>query len=222
MFEIPNEELRPEHVPGPGAVWHPTIAEFALSYNGYEVIGNRLPKYAERRFERWRKDGSLPRDLLHLRSCLFMEQRFVWWAEYSPSESPTVEQIAYAHALIDAIRAVVERKSAAEERRRTHNASTEQRMDKGKREKISVVSVERADFRIRDDGVSFHVRPTSEAGRAWIAEHIGHELTPDGGMEVKSGSIEQVIVDIETDGLRFGPHEGEPRIDFFPGESEDF
>ena len=74
----------PSTLPGPDAPWHPTIAEFALTYNGYEAMGNRLYRYAERRFEKWQKDGSLPRDLLHLRSCLFMEQRAVRWAEERP------------------------------------------------------------------------------------------------------------------------------------------
>src|SRR5262245_19860698 len=110
MSDLPNEGLRPEDVPGPDAPWHPTIAEFALTFDGYEAMGNRLSGYAWRRFERWRKDGSLPRDLLHLRSCLFMAQRAVRWAENGPYPSgPTAEELAYAHSLIAAIRTVVEK-----------------------------------------------------------------------------------------------------------------
>ena len=106
MWGIPNEELRPEHVPASDAPWHPTIAEFALTYDGYEAMGSfgKLTRYAHHRFERWGEDGSLPRDLHHLRSCLFMEQRAVRW-DYS--ETPTAEELAYARALIEAIRAVV-------------------------------------------------------------------------------------------------------------------
>jgi hypothetical protein len=105
--EISNEELRPEHVPGPDAPWQ-EIAEFALTFDGYEAMKglSRLSRYAQRASERWGEDGWLPRDLLHLRSCLFMEQRAVRWAENGPFPSgPTAEQVAYAHALIEAIRA---------------------------------------------------------------------------------------------------------------------
>jgi hypothetical protein len=90
------------------------------------------------------------------------------------------------------------------------------------RGKIPVVSAEEADFRVRDDGVTFHLRPTSEDGREWIRNHIDRELTPEGGIAVEPASIEAMIDDIEAGGLRFGPHEGEARVDFFPGESEDF
>jgi len=54
MFEIPDEELRLEDIPGPDAPWHPTIAEFALTFDGYEAMGNRIYRYAERRCERLR------------------------------------------------------------------------------------------------------------------------------------------------------------------------
>lgn len=104
MLDIPNDELRPEHLPGPDAPWYPTIAEFALTFDGYEAMGNRLFSYAGRRFEKWRQDGSLPGDLRHLRSCLFVEQRRVKW---SIPEQPEAEQLAYARALIEAIRRVV-------------------------------------------------------------------------------------------------------------------
>ena len=203
MFdELSNEQLRPEHVPPRDAPWHPTISEFALTFNAYEAMGNLLDKYAQRRFERWKKDRSLPPDLLHLRSCLFMKQRELRWAENAPTHTgPTDEDVAYAHALIDAIRILVTKRS--------------------ERTEGPMVSVEDADFRIRDDGVTFHFRPTSAAAKAWLAKHDTHELTPEGGLAVKPASVEELILDIEADGLRFGPHEGEARIDFFPGESED-
>jgi hypothetical protein len=111
MFDIPNDDLRPEHVPGPDAPWQPTIAEFALTYDGYEEMGNRIFRFAERRFERWRTDGSLPRELRHLRACLFMEQRRVRWAENWPPHGQTDEELAYALALIEAIRTIVQKRS---------------------------------------------------------------------------------------------------------------
>ncbi len=219
MFdELSNEQLRPEHVPPRDAPWHPTIAEFALTFNGYEAMGNRLFKYAERRFETWKKDRSLPRDLLHLRACLFMEQRAVWWSEhpYAPA-GPTPDQFAYAHALIDAIRILVAKRAVRDESLPS-DTSAEVRSE---RTEAPMVSGEDADFRIRDDGMTFHIRPTSDAGTAWLAKHVSHELTPEGGLAVKPAAVEELILDIEADGLRFGPHEGEARIDFFPGESED-
>lgn len=85
MAEIADDDLLPEHVPDRNAPWHPTIAEFALTYDGYAAMGNRIFSFAERRFDRWREDGSLPRELRHLRACLFIEQRSIRWAENGPS-----------------------------------------------------------------------------------------------------------------------------------------
>lgn len=91
MFEIEHGDLRPDHVPGPDAAWHPTIAEFARTFDGYAAMGNRIHAFADRRFQKWRKDGSLPGELRHLRACLFMEQRAVRWARMgrSPPDRPT-------------------------------------------------------------------------------------------------------------------------------------
>lgn len=117
MFDIPNDDLRPEHIPGPDAPWHPTIAEFALTFDGYDAMGNRTFTFAERRLETWRRDGSLPRELRHLRACLFMEQRSVRWAENGPSPSgPSNEQLTYARALIGAIRTTVQKRSDVQAR----------------------------------------------------------------------------------------------------------
>src|SRR3954449_12916412 len=99
MSEIPNDDLRPEAVPGLEAEWYPTIAEFALSFDGYEAMGNRLSNYASRRFERWKRDGSLPRDLSHIRWGLLLLPPAVLWAEYGPDHGPTADDLAYAHAL---------------------------------------------------------------------------------------------------------------------------
>ena len=82
------------------------------------------------------------------------------------------------------------------------------------------VPVEQADFRIRDDGTSFHLRPISDTGQAWIAKYESGKLTAEGGVAVAPRSIERMIEAIEADGLRFGPHEGEARLDTYPGESD--
>lgn len=85
---------------------------------------------------------------------------------------------------------------------------------------LETVPVEQADFRIRDDGTTFHVRPTSDAGRAWVAEHRPGKLTREGGIAVEPRSLDGLIEVIEAAGLRFGPHEGKARIDTYPGESD--
>src|SRR5438477_12616446 len=83
MSDLPNYELRPEHIPRADAEWYPTIVDFALTFDGYEAMGviNRLSEYAKRWYQSWKDDGSLPRDLIHLRSCLFMVYRAVRRAE---------------------------------------------------------------------------------------------------------------------------------------------
>ena len=83
----------------------------------------------------------------------------------------------------------------------------------------NTVPVEQADFRIRDDGTTFHVRPVSDAGRAWVAEH---ETKPtwEGGIAIEPRFLDGLIEVIEAAGLRFGPHEGKARIDTYPGESD--
>ena len=104
--EISNDELRLEHVPGPGAPWYPTIVDFALTFYGYDLMGaDHLADFARLRFARWKRDGSLPSDLSELRACLFWEQR---WVRHSFTEEPTDEDLAYAHELIEAIRDVVQ------------------------------------------------------------------------------------------------------------------
>ena len=127
VHDVPSENLRPEDVPGADAEWHPTIAAFALTFDGYAAMGNRIFSYAERRLDRWREDGSLARGLDHLRACLFMEQRAVRWAENWPSGGgPTDEQLAYARDLMGAIRRAAEKRVRAEER-----ASMGQRRSQG-------------------------------------------------------------------------------------------
>ena len=103
--EISNDELRPEHVPSHGAPWYPTIVDFALTFDGYEWIGQGLPDFAKGKFARWNRDGSLPRELGDLRACLFWAQR---WVRHSYTEEPSAEDLAYAHDLIEAIRDAVE------------------------------------------------------------------------------------------------------------------
>jgi hypothetical protein len=86
---------------------------------------------------------------------------------------------------------------------------------------LLLVPVEEADFGIRDDGATFHLRPASEAGCAWVAAHHNDdELTLEGGVAVEPRELDAIIDQIEHDGLRLGPHEGSPRIDTWPGECD--
>ena len=64
---IPNEALRPEHLPAPDASWS-ELGSFALTFDGYEACGSfeAAAEVADAR----RHDS-----LSDLRTCLFCEQR---------------------------------------------------------------------------------------------------------------------------------------------------
>ena len=51
------------------------IAQFALTFDGYAVMGERLGEIANLAAERWRQTGQLPESLVELRAYLFFEQR---------------------------------------------------------------------------------------------------------------------------------------------------
>jgi hypothetical protein len=89
-------------------------------------------------------------------------------------------------------------------------------------ETAPLVAAEDADFRVRDDGTTFHVRATSDAGSAWLASRYrDDELTAEGGVAAEPRSVDEVIDEIERAGLRCGPPEGPPMLDQYPGEAED-
>ena len=90
--DIPNSELRLEHLPSPDDDWG-AIGEFALTFPGYEYWGSfdRCADIAnERRAE----------SLADLRTCLFFEQRR--WRHFG--EEPDDETMQYIRGIIEHIR----------------------------------------------------------------------------------------------------------------------
>ena len=102
-----HRTLAEESIPGPGAPWGPDIAEFALTFDGYEALGDRTGDLANATKYKWTETRALPDDLVELRSCLFFEQRRYRHFGWDPEE----DAMAYIRALIEAIRTrVVEAK----------------------------------------------------------------------------------------------------------------
>lgn len=98
---IPNENLTASVVPPTTASWH-LIQEFALTLNGYEVIGQKecgtLANRVKKEFSV--STTSLQRlSLTELRSCLFFEQRRF----HHFGEEPVGDDRVFVNALLDAI-----------------------------------------------------------------------------------------------------------------------
>ena len=88
--EIANKHLESARIPNPEAPWS-TLERFALTFNGYRVLGDECATIAnERRQE----------SLTDLRACLFYEQRR--WRHFG--EAPDDEAMSYIRGLILAIR----------------------------------------------------------------------------------------------------------------------
>jgi hypothetical protein len=64
----------PSKIPGEQATWS-QISKFALSFNGYEELGDECGDVANSTAAEWDATGALPSDIRVLRGCLFFEQR---------------------------------------------------------------------------------------------------------------------------------------------------
>ncbi len=100
--EIPNEHLKPEHLPEPEdnqLVW----ISFALTFDGYAEKGTQeaCAAFANAVRNRWEEAGALPTGLSDLRTALFYEQRRWRWSDEAPF---TEKEWRYWRSLIDAIR----------------------------------------------------------------------------------------------------------------------
>jgi hypothetical protein len=103
--EIPNERLRPEHLPAPEddqMVW----IRFALTFDGYAEKGTReeCAAFANAVRESWERSGTLPGGLSDLRAALYYEQRRWRWSDEAPF---TDREWRYWRSLVDAIRHVL-------------------------------------------------------------------------------------------------------------------
>jgi hypothetical protein len=100
--DVPNEELRPNNVPGPTASWT-EITWFAAHFDGYHHYGHeRLADLANGTASEFSNSGAIPDrlDLSDLRACLFFEHRRHHHFGHAPDTHPT----AYIRGLIEKIR----------------------------------------------------------------------------------------------------------------------
>ena len=103
--EIPDEKLRVDAIPSNAAPWK-TIARFALTMNGYRVIGDeevgKLANRVKSDFEQNQRSlGGLT--LTEVRGCFFFEQRRF---RHFGTEPEGADRI-YINALLDEIRGKV-------------------------------------------------------------------------------------------------------------------
>lgn len=92
---LSNETLRRAQVPAPDAPWE-AIEPFALTFDGYAKLGQRLGELAEKHLAA----GTVPDDLDELRGCLFFEQRR--WRHFQ--SRPDERAMVHVRRLLDAIR----------------------------------------------------------------------------------------------------------------------
>ena len=112
LDEFPDRQrdLTLESVPSPDAPWYPDIADFALTFNGYEALGGMGPlaETANRVQSEWTlENDKLPDDLVELRSCLFFEQRRDHFGQ-----GPDERDMPYLRTLVAAIRQRVVNRSS--------------------------------------------------------------------------------------------------------------
>ena len=98
---VPNENLKASVVPPRTAPWH-VIGEFALTFNGYEIIGQKecgtLANRVKKEFSA--NAASLQGlSLTELRACLFFEQRRF----HHFGEEPEGDGRVFVNALLEAI-----------------------------------------------------------------------------------------------------------------------
>ena len=96
---ISHADLKRAQLPGPRSSWE-EIQIFALTFNGYERIGERLTELANRHLEA----GTVPSDIPELRGCVFFEQRR-WHAQ---DDNPDAATMRHVWAPIEGIRAALE------------------------------------------------------------------------------------------------------------------
>lgn len=95
MTTLSNTDLRRAQVPAPQASWQ-DIEHFALTFDGYKSIGQRLAALADQH----RAAGTVPTELDELRGCLFHEQRK--WRHFQ--SAPDEAAMRHIWALVEEIR----------------------------------------------------------------------------------------------------------------------
>jgi hypothetical protein len=102
VLEIANSALRLADIPADEPFYWPSFADFALSFDAYASGGDDCADMAIKGEDEFRKSGTLPSTLSHLRTCLFYVQR--QWRDGGDPDGPTV---GYIRALLSAVRARV-------------------------------------------------------------------------------------------------------------------
>ena len=94
------------------ATWS-RVSKFALSFNGYEELGDECADIANSVSAEWDATGRLPTDIRVLRGCLFFEQRRTRMGmafDFSPGDAWTGDQpgyedwVRYIKALVEEVR----------------------------------------------------------------------------------------------------------------------
>lgn len=95
---VESKDLRPVNIPSANASLE-DILQFARTFDGYQQ-GSDIVTTSDRDFERWSKDGGLPRKLDALRLALFRRERRRFWFGVEGGKQET----EYIRALVGAIR----------------------------------------------------------------------------------------------------------------------
>ena len=102
----------PTKIPAQSATWS-QVSKFALSFNGYEELGDECGDIANSTSAEWDAMRRLPTDIRVLRGCLFFEQRRTGMGmpfDFSPDDAWTGDQpgfedwVRYIKALVEEIR----------------------------------------------------------------------------------------------------------------------
>ncbi len=107
MHKIPNSQLLDGDIPSRRAAWK-NIIPFAQSFNGYAQWGSyeKCREVAHFGVELYKAKQETPQSLTDLRTCLFYEARR--WKHLE--KKPTKPGLTYIHALVEAIRTIVQSK----------------------------------------------------------------------------------------------------------------
>ena len=99
---VPNDDFRASEVPPITAPWH-VISAFALTFNGYETIGEKECGTLANRVKQAFLANTLflqAVSLTELRACLFFEQR----RHHHFGDEPEGNDRGFVNALLEAIR----------------------------------------------------------------------------------------------------------------------
>lgn len=103
---ISNAKLTERDIPEPDAKVWTILTDLGLTFDGYRHWGsfNKCSSISKKWTEQFADKGFVPTSLTELRTCLFFEHRR--WRDAGPAV-PDEREIAYIHALVEAIRGAV-------------------------------------------------------------------------------------------------------------------